>query len=280
MRLQTKIPNSNNVAAGQTGTWDLPIGRRYHQLDIEYSGVTLAQMTEIRVIANGEVIHKLTATERDAINGFDKKVKGGGILSIPFDRDNLYRQEGEELTAIQTGSADPKTGKAITTFKLEIDFAAGSTPAVTVTATQSDNDPRRPGPGWILRTLRFPRALSINGRNEVADLPKATESAEKYPYINRTYIKSSVVDKVTVERDNLRIFERTKALNDRRQTDGVRTPQAGWYVLDPLEDGYDFEAFNLINPLTGAPYQDFRFQIDLSAADTTAVIIQEYLGQF
>ena len=279
MRLQTPIPNSNGVQPGGTATWDLPIGRRYHQLDIEYSGVTLAQMTEIRYIINGEVFHRLSATERDTLNGFDRKAMGGGILSICFDRDNLYRQEGEELTSIQTGSVDPKSGKAITTFKLEIDLAAGAyTPSIKVTAEQSDNDPGRPGPGLLLRTLKFPKALTTVGENEVSDLPKATEGPEKYVWVNRTFIKSPVVTGVEVMRDNLTVFKRSKALNDRRQGDGVRTPQAGYYVIDPLEEGYDFEAINLYNSLSGKPYQDFRYKTTLSAADPSLVFIVEYIG--
>ena len=278
MRLQNKIPNANGVAGGSTATWDLPIGRRYHQLDIEYSGVTLAQMTEIRIVANGEVIHRLSGTERDALNAFDRRVAGGGILAVPFDRDNLFSQAGEELTAIQTGSQDPETGVAITTFKLEIDFAAGSTPVISVTATQSDNDPRVPGTGWIIRTLKFPKTLSIVGENEVSDIPKNTEGPRKYRWINRIAFKSANTNRVTIERDNLRIFERSSALNTRRQADGVRTAQAGFFVVDFLEEGYDFEAMNLVNMATGYAYQDVRYKLNLTAAETVTAIV-EYIGR-
>lgn len=278
MRLQTKIPNSNGVAANTTATWDLPIGRRYHMLDIEYAGVTLAQMTEIRVIANGEVIHRLSGTERDALNAFDKKVAGGGILTIPFDRDNLYAQAGEELTAIQTGSVDPETGVAITTFKLEMDIGAAAAPVITVTATQSDNNPALKGPGLILRTLKYARNLTLVGENEISDLPKATEGPRKYVWVNRIFFKSANTTKLVIERDNLKIFERSAALNTRRQTDGVRAPQAGYFVYDPLEDGYDFEALNLFNSLTGQPYQDVRYKPTLSGAENVTTIM-EYIGK-
>lgn len=275
MRLNVKIPNSNGVAAGQTATFDLPIGRRYHCLALEYSGITLAQFDEIRVLANGEVIHRYTGVERDKMNQFDGRAAAAGILVIPFDRFGLYQQRGEELTAIQTGSAD-KAGNAITTFKLEIDInAAAAAPVIKATATQSENDPARPGPGTILRVMRYTRVFTAAGTNEISDFPKATEGP-KFAFINRAFLFSTQTTALKVERSNLTIFERSKTLNERIQLDGVRVPQAGVVVLDPTEEGYDYEPIGLVAP-NGAAYQDFRYLLTQSGAETVTALV-EYLG--
>ena len=50
------MPGWEGVVAGQTATLRLPIGLTYHQLWTTFTGVTLAQMDELRVVANGEVI--------------------------------------------------------------------------------------------------------------------------------------------------------------------------------------------------------------------------------
>lgn len=277
MRLSIPMPNANNVAAGQTATWDLPIGRRYHELNLEYTGVTLAQMTEIRILANGSVIHRYSADERDSMNQFDGRAAAAGILCLPFDRYNLYSQGGEERTAIQTGSADPKTGSKISNFKLEIDIdAAAAAPVITVTAEQSNNlTGALAGPGALLRTLKFPRTFTTAGEQELSDLPKATEGPS-YQIINRVFFKSANTTKMSIYLDNVELFKRGKALNERKQTDGVRVPQAGYFVFDPLEAGYDWEALKLIYD-NGAPVQDFRYKLTLSGAETVNAIV-EYVG--
>ncbi len=278
MRIQVKVPNTSAVTPGTTAVWKLPIGRRYHALQLAYSGgtFTLAHMTAIRIKCNGEVIHEVSATERDALNQFDGRAAAAGILTIPFDRFSLYSQKGEEATAIQTGTADPNSGIAITLFEMEIDIAAGAvTPAIAVTATQSDNDPALKGPGLILRTLKFSKTFGVSGIQEVADLPKGTEGP-KYRFINRTFIKTANTLDLEITRDNRQIFQRTAAVNSRVQVDGVRVPQAGYYVFDPTEEGYDFEPVALATP-EGQPFQDFRYRLNLSGAET-AVFIQEYIG--
>lgn len=273
MRLTMLMPNSNNVVAGGTATWDFPIGRRYHQLFAEFSGVTLAQMTEIRVIVNGEVIHRYSAVQRDAMNQYDGRAAAGAILCIPFDRFGLYSQGGEEKTALQTGIADPKTGKSITNFRLEIDIdAAASAPVITLTALQSANVG---GSLVIRRVIPFTNTYTASGEQELADLPKATQGPA-YQIVNRVFFKTANTTKLSILVDNVEIFKRSKALNDRIATDGVRVPQSGYFVFDPVEEGYDWEALMLVNG-SGAPVQDFRYRFTLSAAETVLSLV-EYIG--
>ncbi|MDP3859012.1 MAG: major capsid protein P2 [Stagnimonas sp.] len=276
MRINVKMPNSNGVAAGQTATFDLPIGRRFHALQLEYSGITLAQMTEIRIIANGEPIHRYSGTQRDVMNQFDGRAAAAGILIIPFDRFNLYEQVGEQATALQTGSAGPD-GIAVTSLKMEIDIdAAAAAPAIACSALQSDNDPAAPGPGRsVLRVLPYSRVLGA-GQAEISDLPKSTEGP-KFLFVNRAFFFNGAdITRARVERSGFTIFERSKALNDRAQLDGVRSPQAGLYVIDPTEEGYDYETIALVQP-NKLPHQDFRYVLTLSAGATVVPVI-EYIG--
>ena len=106
MRIEQRMPPFEGVAAGNTALIKLPIGRRFHSIFLIYSGVTLAQMTEIRVMANGKVFQRFTATERDNMNQFIGQAAAAGILQIPFDRVGLKNREQEELTSVNTGVAD------------------------------------------------------------------------------------------------------------------------------------------------------------------------------
>ena len=279
MRIQVKIPNSNGVAAGATATWDMPIGRRYHSLQLQLTNLTAAQLTEIRLIANGEVIHRYSGSDRDKMNQFDRMTAAdtNHILVIPFDRRGLYNQAGEEATAIQTGSQEPKTGVAITSWKMEVDIdAAAVNPAITVVASQSDNDPKNPGPGLIRRVMRYTRVFTAAGVNEISDFPKGTEGS-KFVWLNRAFFKTANTLDVEIDRSNFAIFQRTATLNSQLQTNGVRTPQAGWFVYDPTEEGYDWEPIAFLQA-NGIPYQDFRYTLNISAGETVTAYV-EYLGK-
>ncbi len=274
MRVEIKIPNTTAVAANQPATWSVPIGLRYHSFQLAYSGITLAQMDQIRLNVNGETIHRYTGVQRDKLNQFDGRAAAGGILTIPLDRFGLYRQDGEEMTALRTGVAD-KLGKIINKVEIEIDVnAAAAAPAIAINATASDN-PSGIGPGIIQRVLSYNRNFGASGVVEWADLPKATEGS-KYQVINRAAFFASNITNMEVSRDNKIIFQRTKALNDRVQLDGVRVPQSGLFVIDPTCEGYDFEGINLVQG-NGAAYADFRYLPTLSSGENIAALI-EYLG--
>lgn len=275
MRLHVKMPSANSVAAGQTATFNLPIGRRYHDLRFALTNITAAQVDMLRIKVNGESIITCTGAELDSINQFDGRAAAAGLLSVGFDRFSLYSQQGEEITALQTGSADPKTGVSITQFSAELDInAAVVNPAISLTATQSDNDPKVPGPGLIRRLMRYSRTFSAAGIVELSDLPKGTEGP-KFQIINRTVFKTAATN-LEIERDNRKVFQRSKTVNDRIQADGVRVPQAGYFVYDPTEEGYDYEGVTLFDP-AGRAYQDLRYLLELPAGETTIALV-EYLG--
>jgi hypothetical protein len=284
MRISVKIPNSNGVASNATATFDLPIGRRYHALYLQYGGTSfaLSDMTEIRVIANGEVIQRYSGADRDTMNQFDRLAAAAGILALKFDRSGLYQQKGEESTAIQTGSKDPATGVAVTSFKLEVDIAATATaPTLTVIAVQSDNNAAAPGPGLIRRVMRYSRVFSAAGSNEISDFPKGTEG-NRYIWLNRAFFKTANTLDLEIDRSNFAIFQRTAATNTRIQSNGVRSPQAGWYVYDPTEEGYDWEPISFFQAPNAQgialPYQDFRYKLNSSAGETVTAYV-EYLGK-
>src|SRR5690606_22485953 len=158
MRIEQRMPPFEGVAAGNTALIKLPIGRRFHALFLTYAGVTLAQMTEIRVMANGKVFQRFSATERDKMNQFIGLDAAAGILRIPFDRHKLKNREQEELTAINTGVPDAQ-GNSINSLTVEIDIAASATaPVLSMNATQSE--PVAGGPGVMLNIRKDSRSIA------------------------------------------------------------------------------------------------------------------------
>lgn len=260
MRVTLKMPSATGVAPGQTATFALPIGRTYHNLLLTYAGVTLAQMTEIRLVANGKVMRRITGGVRqDTFNKFCGLAAAAGILQIPLDRPSMRLKDGEEFTALGTGFAnDPQQ---VVNLALEIDIdAAAAAPALSLKAIQSEPRPF----GAIAKIREFSHNPAAAGQFEIADLPRGDA-------VGRIWLNKAGINSVRIERDGFVLFERTAAENEMVQNDGYRVAQANYFVIDPSENGFAGEAFDLRTA------QDFRVIIDVAAGGVMPVIV-EYLG--
>lgn len=263
-KLTTKLPSFEGVSAGATATLRMPIGRTYEKLLISYSGVTLAQMQEVRLVANGKTIRRYVGADlMDTINKFDRQNAADGILTLNLSRPGLITKAGREDTLLGTGvRPNEDYPVTITTLQLEIDLAADATsPSLSCKAVQSAPRPL----DKVMKLRRFGYAPSASGEFEIADLPRGD-------LINRIVFESDKIDSLKIERDNRVIFERTKAENEDIQSNGVRTPQSGYFVYDPTEEGYGSE------PLVTANVQDLRIILTMSGADQVPVNV-EYIGR-
>jgi hypothetical protein len=275
------MPAPEGIGAGQTATFKLPIGRRFHTLYLTgtaaTSGMGVADLSEIRVLANAKVIQRFTGSERNSMNLFDGRADAAVdtnnfILAIPFDRYDLMTKAGEEETALNTGSVDPATGKVISSLSLEIDVAASGfvgAPSLTLSADQSEALPG--GPGTVPHILRSTRDFGGAGEYDISDLPRGGDTTLA---LDRIFFKPSANDisGVKIESDQYTIFERLKALNSRVQTDGIRVPQTGYFVVDRTEWGYGGDPIPLVGP------QDFRHKLTLTGA-ATVTILSCYIGR-
>lgn len=260
MLLTRKMPSFSGVGAGQTATCRLPIGLAYHALLLTYSGATLAQLNEARVIADGEVIHRyVELTKLDTFNKFEGRAAAAGVIVIDFDRYNLNTRPGREFTKIGTG--DPNDPNPISTLTLEVDVdAAAIGTALSLKAIQSD-----PAPSGIVKKVReFNYNAPAAGDYEVSDLPKGE-------MINKIYLSKAGINSLKIERNNFVVFDRTAAENDLVQTDGVRVPQTNFFVYDPTEQGYGAEG------LATAGVKDLRLTINVAASGAIPITV-EYLG--
>ena len=260
-----KLPSLNGVAAGQTATLKLPMGFRYHLLNITYSGVTVAQMNEIRVLANGKVIQRFSGTERDVLNQFDGRPAAAGILVLPFDRYGMKNRDAEEETALNTGVADAR-GIAINSLHIEIDIdAAAAAPVIKVKAEQSAAVAG--GPGLIPFIYKMNRSVDV-GEFSISDIPYGrleTQAMEKM------MLTTTDITSIRLERDTYPVIERTIAENDLIHTEGVRVPQAGYEFVDFTERGYGVNLLGLVG------LNDFALRMDVTAAGNIPMLVQ-YAG--
>lgn len=254
------MPSFEGVAGGQTATLRMPIGYTYHQLLITYAGATLAQVTGVRLIANGKAIHTYkTFTQLDSFNQFEGRAAASGIIVLDLDRYGLEGRAARELTAIGTGH--PKDPTPLTTLSLELDIdAAATSPALSAKAIMSGPAPL----GFVKKVRQFSYYANGAGVYEIASLPKGD-------LINQVYFTSANIDGVELQRDNYVEFKRTDGENDLVQGNWIRSPQSGLFVYDPTEHGNGSETLATKNA------NDLRFNVDMSAAGNIGVTVV-YLG--
>lgn len=258
MKLTRQMPSFEGVAAGATATLRLPIGLTFEQLLIKYSGATLAQLKEIRVVANGKTIERFAGggSRLDTINKFEGRAAANGTIVLDFNRFGMRTRDAEELTALGTGIAPNEAAPVtISTLAVEVDIdAAAVGPVLSCRAVQS-----APRPLGLVKQIReYSYNAPAVGDFEISDLPKG-------PLISKLLFHSANITALRVERDNFVVFQRTKAENDLIQTDGIRVPQAGVFVFDPAEAGLGSEVLETLG------VNDLRFILTMSAAGSVPV---------
>ena len=223
-------------AGGVAGTAQcvLTLGLSVEQIAFTYSGVTLAQMTGIRILANGkEVMNFRSGTELDAFNTYSGRAAAAGILVVDFCRYGMRTRMAEEMTKFGTGfpyNGDKKSPLfnpvEVTLLTMEIDISAAAAGAVLVAyALSSDPAPT----GVIQKVKRFQPAFNA-GETQIDNLPRGD-------IMNTVFANAADITALRVERDGYTVFDRPDALNDLFQNDGVRVASAAYFVYDPTENG-------------------------------------------
>ncbi len=261
MLMMTKQPAFSGVAAGQTANCRINRGWTYHQFLLNYSGVTLAQMTEIRLIVNGDIYRRWTGADvLDLFNQYDGLGAASGTLVLECRRRGLKNRVNQDITAIGTGmpvtSENPIQANTIT-LEVDIDAAAAS-PALTLYS-------RHTGPsntGNILQLRRKIYNAAGAGTFEINDLH------QKGDVINRIFFMTNAITELTVERNNTVIYNRTEPQNDLIQDDGVRNSQASMFVLDTTEEGHGLDLIQ-----TAGAYE-LRFLLEMSAGATIPIYLE------
>ena len=269
-RREIQLTAPSGIAAGGTAVFKLPQGLRYHDLYLEYGGTLATNYGEIRIKANTEIIHRYDATERDMMNETDGLAAADGVLTIPLDGRAMRSREGEEETALNVGrpaGVEPQPNEIISA-ELHVDIKAGATgESLKLRATVSNALPG--GAGLVRHIVRTTRSAGGAGEFDINDLDY---NRPNRAMIRRFFLKTTALDTITIERDNRKIFERSKALNDLVLADGgYRSQQTGWTLIDKSEMGY---AGSVIHT---AGAQDFLLRLNMTGA-ASFPILTEYLG--
>lgn len=276
LQLTRRAPGwDGNIVGPNTVTLRLPIGLTYHQVYTEFvfnaGALALADaVAEVRVVANGKPIWNIQASELDTYNKYNGRsaagTVAGGVLVIDFDRFGLRMRSSEELTSLGTGlSGDPTP---LTTLTIELDLKAAVVSGTLDSRLQQSESRFL---GLFKKLRRYVNAFGGAGTFEIDDFPKGD-------LINAVFFNydANEIDRVRLERDDFVMFDRTKELNSRVQTDGVRVPQSLQFAYDTTEKGNGVDQLLTRKP-DGTLVNDLRWFLELDGA-MTIISNVEYLG--
>lgn len=281
-------PITPSLAGLQTVSADLPPAWDYLQLDLEVQNVTLAMMQEIRIMANGTPIYRLSGTELDTWNQFFKAPAfvANGTLSVFFRRlgirsgsafgndggivGSAYAKDLAYETSLNCGAFD-KSGNGVRSLRVEIDLvgtAAGAA-SIQVLGRALPIDQTRGGAGLVPRMEKQAPNVAA-GAQYVAAKNNLLFGDPLHAILFGLMLvpASGTLDLFTLRFNGFQWIQRSDARNRFIQSqDDLRLPQAGYYNIDISERGYGDEVLPILDPGT-----DLQLQFTPSAAGAVTII--------
>jgi hypothetical protein len=264
----TKLPGANGVGAGQTATFDLPIGARYHLLWIRVkdtaSDVYTSIISDIRIKVNGKTQREFTPAQLQALNilmgaeyGVSAKDADGWTM-IPIFFAEPWRRDPKVADGMAWGTGN------LATFQLEIDILATAAGVALEGYAEVDNSITKDKEG---KTIQSPMGLiskwtrmnkNMNGTKvDIQDF----ERREYYQQIS-IFDDTLTYTEITVE--GYMVRKLTKAVNDQILTARGMTPVSTRFDIvfdydDPVQNG-----LAMVLP-DGTPVRDFNVYLESSA---------------
>lgn len=255
-----KLPGGVGVAAGATASFTIPLGRKYHQIELKYSGVSLAQMKNIEVRMNGVTFQKFRdGEELETITKFYGLPVLAGSLVIDFERMGLLNAANRGLTAVDTTNPGGD-GVVPQTFDIVMDIdAAATSPAFDVYGYAS---PGTPGNGSrVFKKIRtHSTSISSTGLFEISDVVRSNVMTGLMFDLSGS---NANFDNIEIEINGFTIIDAPVASLNHFMDRGILVPQTDKFIFDFSYQGFGDRILN------ASGSQDFR--IRLNATETGAL---------
>lgn len=257
----------NNVAANNTASNQIPIGKTLENFQLKLGGTTFtkALISMFRLKANTKTIIEGSGTQLDKLMAYRGATTNAGYLDIAFEDISGTTEFDRKV-----GNLDTTMGiKSITT---EVDIGAATAPTLAAIQYETgqqlqQNGQVSPFAGLMAKILRYPFSQASGGQ-----LPMNFPIGPSGAIIRRVHVfHGGNMTGATVKENGLVIHETLKADNEYEQTRNGRVPQANVYTIDFVLKG------NVREALDTRSAQSMEWLFTFSAADTGFVLV-EYLA--
>ncbi|MGF1609733.1 MAG: major capsid protein P2 [Kiloniellales bacterium] len=267
-RLLKKMPNGSGIGAGQTATFNLPLGLSYHQLLIRMSadpagGVAFVDIAaanwagvlgEIRLLIDGSVKIRADAADLVSLWQYYGQTIANGVLPIFLGRPWQRTAQGEDAPAYGTAGVQSMT--------LEIDIVAGiAIERLELYAQQGPNMPL--GDHYVLR--QFPFGVGNLGLRELSDLPRGAFG------MLGMHINTDDISMFQLEANQRIIREADRALASAVSGQTGKTFQTGWTHID-------LTVTDRLSDMLVMALEDFRVKVTMTGTGNFKLYAEQVFG--
>lgn len=261
MRNIAPLNKITGVAAGGTVSLTMPVNLTYDKVHLEYTGVTAAQIKNIKIELNGRTLTEY-ATLQDLINEntyYNREVTAG-FATLHFVRSEVKSSKAPQLVE-QRFFGLGTAGLSLCQIKFDIDAAAAA-PVINAYAEKSAAS----APGWLFKRRSF-RFNFMEGINEVENIPRPRGA-----YIALIEIKKAGIKSAEFLVNNTKWREHIpKPLHDAILKQNERTPVTDTHAIDLMLDGDVFGAL-MLDP----EINDMRLRIDSTSGGQAEVVVHYF----
>lgn len=268
-----RLPQLQNVGPNQRVSVRLPLGAVYEKLYLWLgTNITKALITNIVMkINNKEFMRWNSAAHLEYLNAY----KGNNTATSTLLVIDFTERAAKEEVGMKLGTVAATQEAGVQECTLEFDL--GNYTAVSTSTITGYADIEAPSANRIVQRVQAQQKVFGAAAEENVYIPFGANGYQ----VKRILVVGASVDYLRVKRDGSEIFEAVpSAINNARQTDFGRVPQAGTYMLDFMPDGLQSNAFNTAF-LRGAdgkpvPVSNLDVRVSVTAATTITLYVESY----
>jgi hypothetical protein len=167
MKTLLSLPTIANVAAGNSVSINMPVGNVYERVFLEYSGVTLAQLKNIKLELNTLLVSEWAdGTKVESIDAHYDRATTSGYLVFNFTRPELHNLQQRRFFGLDTS-----VSQGISLCAITLDVDSGAT-APVLKAYAEKSSAVQGVPNFLTKIRRFILPVSATGQFDIDNIPR------------------------------------------------------------------------------------------------------------
>jgi hypothetical protein len=244
----------------------------YDRIILQLGGTfTKAQITEVRIKANGKIIFQDSGSRIDSRMQYRGIAANAALLTLDFTEIRAKDQLEQLMGGLDT-SKNADGSQKVSSLIMEVDIGAATAPTLTAYLQASYQDTQVRGTVDLIgKVLLYTFPCSGTASKFPLQIPFGKQGGSLIKRIHLVATSGTItVNGVTINKDSAPIHDTVAAVNQFIQTEYQRTPQAGIYTVDFIPDG-NMNA-NILNAADATSMEYYADVTVTVAGNLTAVV--------